>query len=93
MVEMRDLPLQLTSFIGREREVAEVAALLGRARLVTVTGPGGAGKTRLAIEAARRCAAGETAFVELAPILDQALIPSAIADALGIAEVAGEALL
>ncbi|TML05280.1 MAG: transcriptional regulator, partial [Actinobacteria bacterium] len=48
------LPLALTSFIGRERELGEVARLLGRTRLLTITGPGGSGKTRLALEAAAR---------------------------------------
>src|SRR5262245_56223016 len=47
-----NLPLQLTSFVGRERELGEVAALLGTARLVTLTGVGGTGKTRLALQAA-----------------------------------------
>ncbi len=52
------LPVAQSSFIGRERELAELAALLGRSRLVSLVGPGGAGKTRLAIEAIRRWDAG-----------------------------------
>jgi len=90
---VNDLPVQLTSFIGREQEVARLTKLLADARLVTLTGPGGAGKTRTAVEAARGWEVGEAVFVELAPIVDQTLIPSAIAVALGVAEVAGEPLL
>lgn len=48
-----ELPLEVTGFIGRERELREVGALLGKDRLVTLTGPGGVGKTRLALRAAR----------------------------------------
>ena len=87
------LPVQLTSFVGRERETAQLRRLLAEARLVTVTGPGGGGKTRIAIEAARDWGGDAARFVELAPLLDPALIPSAIAAVLGIAEVAGEPLL
>jgi len=90
---VNDLPVQLTSFIGREQEVARLTKLLADARLVTLTGPGGAGKTRTAVEAARGWEGGEAVFVELAPIVDQALIPNAIAVALGVAEVAREPLL
>ena len=67
----------LTSFVGRENEVAEVAALLGEYRLVTVTGPGGMGKTRLAAEAARQVS-GQFAdgawLVSLAAVQDPALV-------------------
>ncbi|MFD0744357.1 BTAD domain-containing putative transcriptional regulator [Phytohabitans flavus] len=59
------LPGQLTSFVGREEELRRVGKLLGEARLVTLHGPGGAGKTRLAVEAAGR-QDGEVCFVELA---------------------------
>jgi len=81
------LPDPLSSFIGREREIAEVAALVGEARLVTLTGAGGSGKTRLAIEAARRAATEleiERGFVDLAPKSDSALIDSTVATALGV---------
>lgn len=78
------LPLPLTSFVGRERELGELARLLARTRLLTVTGPGGSGKTRLALElAARRD--GEARLVELAPLADPALVASHVAAALGLA--------
>jgi predicted ATPase/DNA-binding XRE family transcriptional regulator len=78
------LPVPLTSFIGREREVAEVRSLLHRTRLLTLTGPGGIGKTRLALEVARSSAAA--VFVDLAPVPDGWLVAAAIAAALGIPE-------
>ena len=90
-----NLPQQLTSFIGRERELADVKALLDRGRLVTLTGPGGGGKTRLSLQAAadRR---GEypagTWLVELAPLSDPAQVPQAVAAALGIREQVGKPL-
>ena len=77
------LPLALTSFIGRERELGEVARLLERTRLLTITGPGGSGKTRLALEAAAR-REGEVGLVELAPLADPALLPSPVAGGLGV---------
>jgi predicted ATPase/class 3 adenylate cyclase len=83
------LPAQLTSFIGREREVRELGDLLGSARLVTLTGPGGTGKTRLALEVARGCSdkypAGVT-FVDLTPLATPDLVPSAIAQAFEVTE-------
>lgn len=82
-----DLPHQLTSFVGRERELAELDGLLRRARLLTLTGPGGCGKTRLALELAARRApgfAGGTCVVELAPIADAALVVEETAAALGV---------
>jgi hypothetical protein len=79
-------PAALSSFVGREAELAAVAEALGRARLLTLTGPGGAGKTRLAAEAARR-ASGAVArgvwWVELAPLGDGALVAGAVLAALG----------
>lgn len=83
------LPAYLTPFLGREREQAELAALLARpdCRLVTLLGPGGAGKTRLAIETSRALPgfADGVAFVALAPVTAHAAIVSAIGDALGLA--------
>jgi predicted ATPase/class 3 adenylate cyclase len=87
-----NLPLQLTSFVGREKEVAEVEALLGRHRLVTLIGVGGTGKTRLMLEAAGHVAdrfADGAWLAELAPIADASQVPSEVARALGAPEVAG----
>ncbi|HEX7171240.1 MAG TPA: adenylate/guanylate cyclase domain-containing protein [Candidatus Limnocylindria bacterium] len=87
-----NLPAQPTSFLGREREIGEVSALLEDARLVTLTGPGGIGKTRLAIECAARLADRFPAgvwFVALAPIVDPDLVPMAVAQALRVPENPG----
>ncbi|MBI5876454.1 MAG: tetratricopeptide repeat protein [Chloroflexi bacterium] len=87
-----NLPMQLTSFIGREAEVAEVRRLLGGTRLLTLSGAGGVGKTRLALQAATEELAsfGDGVwFVELAPLADPALVPQATASALGLQEQAG----
>jgi predicted ATPase/class 3 adenylate cyclase len=86
-----NLPLQPTAFIGREREVEEVVKLLLRpdVRLLTLTGPGGMGKTRLALQAAVEVLddfADGVFFVPLAALTDPALVPSAIAGALSIRE-------
>jgi non-specific serine/threonine protein kinase len=84
-----NLPHPLTSFVGRERDTAAVQHLLDRARLVTLTGPGGVGKTRLALAVAATLAetsAVEVGLVELAGLGDPDLIPSAIAAALGVEE-------
>jgi predicted ATPase/DNA-binding CsgD family transcriptional regulator len=85
-------PAVLTSFIGRDATVGEVAGLLEEFRLVTVTGPGGGGKTRLADEVARRVAgrfADGAWLVELAPVRDPAQVAVAVAAALGIQEQPG----
>ncbi|TMF34382.1 MAG: adenylate/guanylate cyclase domain-containing protein [Chloroflexi bacterium] len=90
-----NLPVQLTSFIGREAEIAAVGELLELARLVTLTGPGGTGKTRLALQVAaeRLSRYADGAFVvELAPISDPALVLSAIAGAIGVREAANRPL-
>ena len=80
-----NLPSELTSFVGRERELEAVESLLGSTRLLTLTGPGGSGKTRLAVRVASdvldRFPDG-VFFVELASITDAELVPSAIASAL-----------
>jgi predicted ATPase/class 3 adenylate cyclase len=91
-----NLPVELTSFVGREAEIGAVQALVDRSHLVTLTGPGGAGKTRLALQvAAERLLrhADGAFFVELAPISDAALVPSAIAAALRLREVTERPLI
>jgi predicted ATPase len=89
------VPRPPTSFVGRERELEEVAALLDAAPLVTLTGVGGAGKTRLATEAAHR-AAGRFPdglfFVDLAPLADPALVAPAFAAAVGAVDLRDEPL-
>ncbi len=87
-----NLPVQLTSFVGREKELAEVAALIERHRLVTLIGTGGTGKTRLMLEAAGRLLdrhADGVWLAELAPLGDPSQIPSEVARALGAPEVPG----
>ena len=81
------LPHQLTSFVGRQRELSELHEALNRTRLLTLTGPGGCGKTRLALElAARREADFEhgVGVVELAPVSDPALVADQTVTALGL---------
>jgi non-specific serine/threonine protein kinase len=90
------LPTPLTSFVGRERELALLADRLGSARLVTLTGPGGVGKTRLAVQAAvaaRGAFGGGVAFVSLAPIRDPGLVAATVAQALGVRDAAGRPAL
>ncbi|TMR88890.1 BTAD domain-containing putative transcriptional regulator [Nonomuraea basaltis] len=77
------LRAQLTSFVGRAEELAQVSARLRADRLVTLIGPGGAGKTRLAIEAAGQ-EPGDVCFVPLAPVSDGADVPGAVLAALDI---------
>jgi predicted ATPase/DNA-binding SARP family transcriptional activator len=89
-----NLPTQPTPFLGRERELAEVLALLGRdeVRLLTLTGPGGIGKTRLALRAAEERAGtyrDGVLFVALAPIRDPELIADAVIQALRVATQPG----
>jgi len=87
---MHGFPAALTSFVGRAGVVDELAGHLGQYRLVTVTGPGGAGKTRLASEVARRVAgrfADGVWLAELAAVRDPAQVVAAVAAALGIREL------
>jgi predicted ATPase/class 3 adenylate cyclase len=89
---LHNLPLQLTSFIGREKEMAAIQQMLHNARLVTLTGPGGTGKTRLALQTASGLVeqyADGVWLVELAPLSDSALVPTLTARALGLRELTG----
>ena len=86
------LPVQLTSFVGRAAEMTDVRRILADNRLVTLTGDGGVGKTRLALEVAGRlmgeCRDGVW-YVDLAPIIDPDLVPVAVARALGLPDQPG----
>ena len=87
-----NLPLQLSSFVGREKELNDIAKLIGKSRLVTLTGVGGIGKTRLSLEAARKIFSDFPDgmwFIELAPLSDPAFVPQAVVNALGLIEQAG----
>lgn len=84
-----NLPASLTSFVGREREMLEVRRLLSMTRLLTLTGTGGSGKTRLALEVARDLVGAYPDGVwlaELAPLSDPALVPQSVAAALDVRE-------
>lgn len=87
-VRAGNLPMPLTPFVGRADDLQHLCARLPRTRLTTLTGIGGCGKTRLAIEAARRCAeafGGGLWFVDVAPLTASDAVPFAIAGVLGIA--------
>jgi predicted ATPase/class 3 adenylate cyclase len=91
-----NLPSQVTSFVGRDHEIEEIGALLLRLRLVTLTGPGGTGKTRLSLQVAEASSstfAGGVFFVELAPIVDPGLIATTIAHAIGLPEEAARPVI
>ena len=84
-----NLPYQLTSFVGREQEIAQLEELVTTSRLVTLTGAGGAGKTRLALEVARQVVESYpdgVCLVELAALSDPRLVPQAVAQALEVKE-------
>jgi predicted ATPase/class 3 adenylate cyclase len=91
-----NLPAQLTSFVGREEQIAQVRGLLDTTRLLTLTGAGGTGKTRLALQVAAEILtefADGAFFVDLSSVTDPTLVPSALAQALGVPEVAGRTIL
>jgi predicted ATPase len=91
-----NLPVQLTSFIGREKEIAEIKRLLKIHHLVTLIGPGGTGKTRLSLQVAADLLdqfQHGVWFIELAPLSDPDLIPQTILSAMGISEQTGKPLV
>ena len=93
--EGHNLPLPRTSFLGRDAEVAELATLVHATPLVTITGPGGVGKTRLALEVGRTVLPSFPEgvwLVELASVTDRNSIPFALASVLGVREDAGRPL-
>ena len=95
-VGAHNLPVQLTTFVGREAEIGEVRQLLADNRLVTLTGAGGAGKTRLAVEIAARIAPefGDGVwYVDLAPITHPAVVPVTVARALGLPDQPGRSTM
>jgi predicted ATPase/DNA-binding XRE family transcriptional regulator len=96
LTSVADLPEALTSFVGREREIAELSGLLASVRLLTLTGVGGCGKTRLAVKVASVVAdtyVDGVRFVDLAPLVDPALVPQAVATAVGVRETPMQPLL
>jgi predicted ATPase/class 3 adenylate cyclase/DNA-binding CsgD family transcriptional regulator len=90
------LPSQFSSFVGRAPQLAEVRKLLAQDRLVTLTGAGGVGKTRLAVEVANQLAAEYADgvwYVDLAPITDPAVVPVTVARALGLPDQPGRSTM
>ena len=93
---MNNLPIQLNSFIGRRREIADVQRLLSASRLATLTGAGGCGKTRLALQVAANLVDTYNDgvwWIELAPLVDPTLVPQAVAAVLGVREQADQPVL
>jgi len=91
-----NLPIQLTSFVGREHDLAEVKRLLSTTRLLTLTGSGGCGKSRLSLQAAAEMLAvfsDGTWLIELASLANPALVPQTVAVTLGMREEAGRSFL
>lgn len=89
-----NLPIQLTSFIGRENEIKELGDLITRARLVTLIGAGGAGKTRLSLQLAANIIdtfANGAWFIDLAPLSDPSLVPTSVMNSLGLRDDSGRA--
>jgi predicted ATPase/class 3 adenylate cyclase/DNA-binding CsgD family transcriptional regulator len=90
-----NLPVQLTSFVGRAAQISEVRQLLGEHRLVTLTGAGGVGKTRLAVQLAAVMAdgfGGGVWYVDLAPLTDPEVVPLAVARAVGLPDQPGRSI-
>ena len=90
-----NLPAPVSSFVGRERQLNELAQLLARARVITLTGVGGVGKTRLALQLAERMVDGSRDgpwFLDLAPLTDPKLVAATLAGVLGVPEQPGRSL-
>ncbi|MBV9193878.1 MAG: winged helix-turn-helix domain-containing protein [Solirubrobacterales bacterium] len=90
-----NLPAQVSSFVGRERQLNELRQLLSRARVITLTGTGGVGKTRLALQLAASVLDGsgdEAWFVDLGPLTDATLVATKLAGVLGVREQRGRSL-
>jgi predicted ATPase/class 3 adenylate cyclase/DNA-binding CsgD family transcriptional regulator len=95
-VDVHDLPAQLTSFIGRGAQIDKIGTLLAENRIVTLTGAGGAGKTRLAAQVATRFVAefpGGVWWVDLAPITHSAVLPVAVARAMCLPDQQGRSTM
>jgi predicted ATPase/class 3 adenylate cyclase/DNA-binding CsgD family transcriptional regulator len=95
-VVAQNLPVQLTSFVGRVEEMHEIARLVDANRLVTLTGAGGVGKTRLAVQVAADLAGGfgnGAWYVDLAPITDPEVVPVTVARALGLPDQPGRSTM
>ncbi|WP_375482809.1 LuxR C-terminal-related transcriptional regulator [uncultured Mycobacterium sp.] len=95
-IAAHNLPSQFTSFVGRRQQMTELRKVLEQSRLVTLTGAGGVGKTRLAVEAASQLAAEYADgvwYVDLAPITDPDLVPVTVARALGLLDQPGRSTI
>ena len=91
-----NLPEPVTSFVGRQQDIADLVGLLSTTRLLTLTGAGGCGKTRLALEVARRAVDGfpdGVWFADLAPLVEPALVAQAVAAAVGVRESPNRSVL
>jgi non-specific serine/threonine protein kinase len=90
-----NIPIPLTSFVGREEEIKETKLLISEARLLTMTGPGGSGKTRLAIEVANELGgmfSNGVWWIDLAALTDPNLVPQSVAKALRVQELSNQSL-
>lgn len=95
-VSPNNLPVQLTSFVGRSSEIGDIMELLSTARIVTLTGPSGSGKTRLALQVVANLIdqfPDGVFFIALAPITDPGLVASTIAQSLSIPEIPGRSIV